>query len=114
MRRTSDWPVILKHTWHWPTVVGATILLLVFIVAVQWQLDAGSRSGTPVQAHITWISKGGSRFAPSRSIRIEARTPEGAVGIAQVLPSKIEGCRIGDPIDATQQGIKLYLDPSPC
>ena len=53
-------------------------------------------------------------FGALHEARRGAETAEGVRGITTALPTDLEGCKVGDRIEARQSGLKLYLIPRPC
>ena len=102
-----------------PLIALAGLVLVLWFSFSQWQAEyvpASPAGNTPVSAKIV-------SFAPDRtiyrigqraSIVVYAKASSGEIGKQQVAIERIEGCKIGDAIEAELRGIHLLLKPKPC
>ncbi len=105
----------IEEVLHLPTALAVIALLLVIIITSQDPFDLEARPGARVLARITSLSVEGNKYQGQwPGLRVSAQTAKGARGVTTALPKDLRGFKIGDPIEADQQGIKLYLKPRPC
>ena len=115
MNRWRDLQLRIQDIWDPMTfaVVGSagTVVTLLWIGPAP--LTRGT--GTQVDATITGISTLGSRYQGRHpGLQVGAKTRDGTWGTVLTLPRNIEGCEVGDPIEAEQVGMRLRLTPHPC
>ncbi len=116
MSPLRDLQLRLSELWHLPTLLAVS--LMVFLVALFSfdPLDIAQGDGQPVDARIIQITSTDRSRYQGRwpGLRVSAETAEGVRGTTTALPTDLEGCKIGDRIEARQSGLKLYLKPRPC
>ena len=104
-----------RHEWHLLSLLPVALLLIPIVLLVQDPLDLEQGSGPIVEARITSMSSLGNRYQGHwPGLRVSAQTEDGIRGQTTALPTDLEGCQAGDPIEARQSGMKLYLKAHPC
>ncbi|MEZ5696211.1 MAG: hypothetical protein R3E18_07190 [Sphingomonadaceae bacterium] len=90
-------------------------LLIGLIGLNQLRLDREiSDDFVPVEATITGFGTDKSDSSIPPGIAVSASTDDGLVGRRVVPASQVNGCQVGNRINAEKRGIQLKLTPSPC
>jgi len=105
----------LRYEWQLHYLLPLLLLVPLFVLFSNDPFGAVSERGTRVVARISQIGVVSSRYqGKTPGVMVSFETVGGATGRTTVPYSAVRGCRIGDPIEAEQKGVRLYLKPKPC
>lgn len=106
---------LVRYQWQLHYLLPLLLLVPLFVLFSKDPFGSVSERGTPVVARISQIGVVSSRYqGKTPGVAVTFETVDGAIGRTTVPLSAVRGCRIGDSVEAEQNGIRLYLKPKPC